>query len=69
MNSDRGKATTQQGKRGSKRSFGKNYLTRLWDWSLNDQKEAKELIVEYASIFAMRHMDLGETSLVKLSIR
>ena len=43
-------------------------LTGLWDWSLDDQKEALEVIMEYASIFAMHDMDLGKTSLVKHSI-
>ena len=28
-----------------------------WDWSLEDQKEAWDLILEYASIFAMLDMD------------
>ena len=44
-------------------------LSGLWDWSLDDQKEAWELIVEYASIFTMQDVDLGKTSLVKHIIR
>ena len=38
------------------------------EWSQNEQKEALELITEYAGIFAMNVMDLGKTSLVKHSI-
>ena len=32
-------------------------------------KEAQELILEYAGIFAMSNIDLGKTSLVKHRIR
>ena len=41
----------------------------LWDWSSEDQKEVQELIMEYASIFAMHDMDLGKPSLMKHSTR
>ena len=41
----------------------------LWDWSLEDQIEAWDCILEYASIFAMHDMDHGKMSLVKYSIR
>ena len=44
-------------------------LTGLEEWGGNEQEEARELITEYASIFAMTDMDLGKTSLVKRSIR
>ena len=44
-------------------------LTGLGEWSKNEQKEAQELITEYAGIFAMSDIDLGKTSLVKHSIR
>ena len=40
----------------------------LVEWSQNEQKEAWELITEYASILAMSDMNMGETSLVKDSI-
>ena len=43
-------------------------LTGWAEWSQNEQKEAWELITEYASIFAVSNMDLGRTSLVKHSI-
>ena len=36
---------------------------------MGDQKEARDLIVEYASTFAMWDVDLGKTSLVRHSIR
>ena len=44
-------------------------LKGLAEWSQNEQKEAWELVTEYASIFARSAMDLGWTSLVKHSIR
>ena len=44
-------------------------LTGLWDWILDDQREAWKLIVEYASIFTMHDINLGRASLVKHSIR
>ena len=40
------------------------YLKGLQDWSLEDQKELQDLILEYASIFAMHDMGLGNMSLV-----
>ena len=50
----RSEATTQQGQSDSQKELlKKNDLTGLWDWSLEDQKEAWELIVEYASKFSM----------------
>ena len=68
--SDRGEATAQKGKSESQEEpLKKIDLTGLWDWSLDEQKEAWELIVEYVSIFAMRDMDLDKTSLVKLRFR
>ena len=39
------------------------------EWIQNEQKEAQELITEYAGIFAISDMDLCRTSLVKHSIR
>ena len=66
----RDKASTQQGQSESqKEPLKKIDLTGLWDWSLDDQKVAWELIVEYASIFAMRKVDLDKKLLVKRSIR
>ena len=47
----------------------KTDLTGSKEWSLDEQKEAWELIKEYISIFAMSDMDLGKTSIVKPSIR
>ena len=44
-------------------------LTGLRHWSLDEQKEAWELITEYATIYDMSGMDLGQISLVKDSIR
>ena len=41
----------------------------LQGWSLEDQKEAWDLILEYASLFAIHDMGLGKMSLVKNSIR
>ena len=67
--SDWGKVTTQRGKSKSQEECLKNDLIGLQDWSLDEQKEAWELIVEYGSIFTIKDMDLGKTSLVKHSIR
>ena len=44
-------------------------LTRLWDWSLEDQKEAWDPILKYASIFAMHDTYLGKMTLMKHGIR
>ena len=66
----RGETTTQQGQsKCQKELLDNNYLTGLQDWSLDDQKEARDLIVEYTSIFIMLDMDLDKISLVKHSIR
>ena len=43
-------------------------LTGFEERSQNEQKEARELITEYACILALSDMDLGKTSLVKHSI-
>ena len=39
------------------------------DWKLEEQKEAKDLILEYGSLFALKDMDLGKTDRVKHSIK
>ena len=44
-------------------------LPGLEEWSQNEQKEALELLTEYASIYFMSNMNLDKTSLVKHSIR
>ena len=41
----------------------------LLDWSLENQKEALELMLEYAGIFAMHYMGLSKMSPVKHSIK
>ena len=68
--SGKGEATTWKRKDESpKELLDKIDLTGLRDWSQDEEKEAWQLIIEYASIFAMSDMDLGKTSLVKHSIR
>ena len=39
------------------------------DWKPEEQKEAKDLILEYGSLFALKDMDLGRTDKVKHSIK
>ena len=39
------------------------------DWRLEEQKEAKELILEYGSLCALKDMDLGKTDRVTHSIK
>ena len=39
------------------------------DWEPEEQKEAKNLILEYGSLFAHKDMDLGRTDRVKHSIK
>ena len=39
------------------------------DWKLEEQKEAKDLILAYRSLFALKDMDLGKTDRVKHSIK
>ena len=34
------------------------------DWKPEEQKEAKDLILEYGSLFALKDMDLGRTDKV-----
>ena len=62
--SDQGEATSQIRKGLSQKElFDKTELTGLTDWSLDDQKQAWELITENTSIFAMSNMDLGKGTL------
>ena len=64
------KVTTKQKQmEGQREHLDKVDLMRLWDWSVEDQKEAQDLILEYASICAMHDMDLGKTPLLKHIIR
>ena len=44
-------------------------LGGLEEWIWVEQKEAQELITEYASISPMSYIDVGKTSLVKHSIK
>ena len=44
-------------------------LTGITDWSEDEQKEVKDLIIEYGSIFALKDLDLGRTDKVKHSIK
>ena len=44
-------------------------LTGITDWSEDEQKEVKDLIIEYGSIFALKDLDLGKTDKVKHSIK
>ena len=68
--SGKGEATARKRKYESqKEMLDKIDLTGLGDWSQNGQKEAWELMTEYASIFPMSDMDLDKTSLVKHSVR
>ena len=44
-------------------------LTGNKDWSPGDeQREVKDLIIEYRSLFALKDLDLGKTDKVKHSI-
>ena len=49
--------------------MGKLDLTGINDWSSEKQKEVKDLIIEYGSLFASNDMDLGRTDKVKHSIK
>ena len=44
-------------------------LTGIKDWSSEEQKEVKDLIIEYGSLFALKDLDLGRTDKVKHSIK
>ena len=62
------KTTTQKRKSESQKELlDKIDLTGLRDWNLYEQKEAQELITEYASIFSISYIDLGKRFLVKHS--
>ena len=52
-------ATAEKRKHKEKELLDRIDLTVLEEWSQSEQKEAWELITEYASIFPMRDMDLG----------
>ena len=49
--------------------FSKLDLSGIADWSEQEQKEVKDLITEFGSIFALDDMDLGKTSIVKHTIK
>ena len=44
-------------------------LSGIKDWKPEEQKEAKDLILEHGSLFALKDMDLGRTDKVKHSIK
>ena len=44
-------------------------LSGIKDWEPEEQKEAKDLILEYGSLFTLKDMDLGRTDKVKHSIK
>ena len=44
-------------------------LEGIKSWSPEEQKEVKDLIIEYGSLFALKDMDLGKTDKVKHSIK
>ena len=43
-------------------------LEGIKSWSPEEQKEMKDLIIEYGSLFALKDLDLGKTDKVKHSI-
>ena len=44
-------------------------LTGIKDWSPDEQREIKDLIIEYGSLSALKDLDLGKTDKVKHSIK
>ena len=44
-------------------------LLGIKDWKSEEQKEAKDLILEYGSLFALKDIDLGKTDKVKHTIK
>ena len=44
-------------------------LSGIKDWKSEEQKEAKDLILEYGSLFALKDIDLGKTDKVKHTIK
>ena len=44
-------------------------LSGIKDWKPEEQREAKDLMLEYGSLFALKDMDLGRTDKVKHSIK
>ena len=44
-------------------------LTVIKDWSLDEQREVNDLIIEYGSLFALKDLGLGKTDKVKHSIK
>ena len=50
-------------------SMNKLDLFGIKDWKSEEQKEAKDLILEYGSLFALKDIDLGKTDKVKHTIK
>ena len=44
-------------------------LEGIKSWSPEEQREVKNLIIEYGSLFALKDLDLGKTDKVKHSIK
>ena len=44
-------------------------LSGIKDWSPDEQREVKDLIIEYGSLVALKDLDLGRTDKVKHSIK
>ena len=44
-------------------------LSGIKDWKSEEQKEAKGLILEYGSLFALKDIDLGKTDKVKYTLK
>ena len=49
--------------------FAKLDLSGIENWETEEQKEVRDLIEEYAFLFALDDLDLGKTSVVKHSIK
>ena len=49
--------------------FSKVDLTGIVDWSVQEQKEVRDLITEFRFLFALDDLDLGKTSVGKHTMK
>ena len=49
--------------------FSKVHLTGIVNWSVQEQKEVRDLITEFGFLFALDDLDLGKTSVSKHTMK
>ena len=49
--------------------FSKLHISGIEEWGEEEQREAKDLITEYGSLFALHDMDMGRSSMARDQIK